>query len=73
MSGEFGDGEKFRNLSDKIHAEIIDLQHWVQPLEALGLTPRTALVDLSSADCVALSAACKVAMKLYNNHINTCN
>ena len=25
MSGAFGEGEKFRNLSDKIHAEVFDL------------------------------------------------
>jgi hypothetical protein len=32
LTGKYGEGEKFRNLSDKLHAEIIDLQHWVEPL-----------------------------------------
>jgi hypothetical protein len=39
----------------------------------LNLTPQTLLINLSHSDVLAFSAACKAAITIYNDHIDTCN
>eukprot|EP00035_Acanthoeca_spectabilis_P001005 m.76900 g.76900 ORF g.76900 m.76900 type:complete len:616 (+) comp10564_c0_seq1:325-2172(+) len=56
---------KIYHLSDKIYTQFYDVDAWLGPLAAVGITPRSTLIKLTVSDLEALVEGCAQAESLF--------
>lgn len=58
---EYACSPRVHHLSDRVYTQFFDVDSWIGPLAAAGMSPRSTLIPLSVTDLRLLKSACEAA------------